>query len=186
MEISAILYSIIDQIGKEKIQRDLTSDIQLSKRYIEMIFDKCEKHIEGGDEETIGTLFEALLHFMLTVSTLPSTRKVRINNTVLDIIIPNFHMLKSSPNKSLLIQIAKETNDINQGKIKTVARFQPDDKNLWVISKNPLSIGCINYTFYPGEKAISSRERRDYSDIIVDIHKFLEQTGDKSLRFFQS
>lgn len=64
MEISALLYSIINEIGKEKIQSDITSDIGLSKHYIKLIFDKCEKHIEGTDEESIGTFCEALLHFM--------------------------------------------------------------------------------------------------------------------------
>lgn len=180
-----MLYSIIDHIGKQKIRSDLTSDIELSRYYIEMIIDKCEERIEAADEETLGSLCEGLLHFMLTVCTLPSTRKVQINNTVLDIVIPNLHTLKTSPNKSLLIQIVKKINDMNQEKINNVARFQPEDKNLWVISKSPLSIGYINYIVCPEEKVIPSSERRNYQDIIVDIQKFLEETGDKSLRLFQ-
>ena len=36
-------HSIIDEIGKEKIQSDITSDIGLSGYYIKLIFDKCEK-----------------------------------------------------------------------------------------------------------------------------------------------
>lgn len=185
MEISTTLYSIIDEIGKEKIQSDVTSDIGLSRYYIKLIFDKCEKHIDAADEETIGTLCEALLHFMLTVCTLPSARKIEINNIALDIVIPNLYTLKNSSDKALVIQIAREVNDKMQAEINNIARFQPKDKNLWLISKNPLSIRWINYTVFPGEKEIASLERRNYSDIIVDIHKFLEQTGDKSLRLFQ-
>jgi hypothetical protein len=185
MEISDMLYSIIDHIGKQKIRSDLTSDIELSRYYIDMIIDKCKERIEAADEETLGSLCEGLLHFMLTVCTLPSARNVQINNTVLDIIIPNLHTLKTSPNKSLLIQIVKKTNEMNQEKINNVARFQPVDKNLWIISKSPLSIEYINYIVCPEEKVIPSSERRNYKDIIVDIQKFLEETGDKSLRLFQ-
>ena len=48
MQVVTILYSIIDEIGKEKIQSDVTSDIRLTRHYIEMIMDKCEKRIEAG------------------------------------------------------------------------------------------------------------------------------------------
>lgn len=182
MQIGAMLYSIIDEIGKEKIQSDVTSDIGLSKLYIEMIMDKCEELIEPADDETLGSLCEGLLHFMLTACTLPSTRKVQINNTDIDIIIPSLQTMKNFPNKSLLIQISKEVNGIKQA-INEIARFQPNNKNIWVISKRPLSIGYINYTIKPEANSTPSPERRSYRDIIVDIHKFLEETGDKSLRF---
>lgn len=184
MEITTLLYSIIDRIGKQKIRSELTSDIELSRSYIEMIMADCEKRIEAADEDALGSLSEGLLHFMLTVCSLPSNRKVEINNTVLDIVIPNLHTLKTFPNKSLVIQIVKKTNDMNL-KINTVARFQPEYKNLWVLSKRPLSIEYINYTICPEEKVIPSFERRNFRDIIVDIQNFLKETGDKSLRFFQ-
>jgi hypothetical protein len=184
MEITTLLYSIIDRIGKQKIRSELTSDIELSRSYIEMIMADCEKRIEAADEDALGSLCEGLLHFMLTVCSLPSNRKVEINNTVLDIVIPNLHTLKTFPNKSLVIQIVKKTNDMNL-KINTVARFQPEYKNLWLLSKRPLSIEYINYTICPEEKVIPSFERRNFRDIIVDIQNFLKETGDKSLRFFQ-
>jgi hypothetical protein len=184
MEITTLLYSIIDRIGKQKIRSELTSDIELSRSYIEMIMADCEKRIEAADEDALGSLCEGLLHFMLTVCSLPSNRKVEINNTVLDIVIPNLHTLKTFPNKSLVIQIVKKTNDMNL-KINTVARFQPEYKNLWLLSKRPLSIDYINYTICPEEKLIPSFERRNFRDIIVDIQNFLKETGDKSLRFFQ-
>jgi len=183
MQVGAMLYSIIDEIGKEKIQSDVTSDIGLSRQYMEMIMDKCEKRIEAADEETLVSFCEGLLHFMLTACTLPSTRKVQINNTSIDIVIPSLQTLRKSPNKSLLIQISKEVNGIKQAEINDIARFQPNSKNLWIISKRPLSIGYINYIVQPEANSLPSPERRSYRDIIVDIHKFLEETGDKSLRF---
>ena len=185
MEITTLLYSIIDRIGKQKIRSELTSDIESSRSYIEMIMSDCEKRIGAADEDALGSLCEGLLHFMLTVCSLPSIRKVEINNTVLDLVIPNLHTLKTFQNKSLVIQILKKTNDIDLEKINTVARFQPEYKNLWLLSKRPLSRGYINYTICPEEKVIPSFERRNFRDIIVDIQNFLNETGDKSLRFFQ-
>ncbi|HMK59171.1 MAG TPA: hypothetical protein VK462_08945, partial [Nitrososphaeraceae archaeon] len=96
---------------------------------------------------------------------------------------PSLQTLKNFPNNSLLIQISKEVNGIKLAQINEIARFQPNNKNIWVISKRPLSIGYINYTIKPETNSLPSPERRSYRDIIVDIHKFLEETGDKSLRF---
>jgi hypothetical protein len=104
MQTTTLLFSIIDLIDKQKIRSELTSDIESSRHYIEMIMANCEKHIKAADEDALGSLCEGLLHFMLTVCSLPSTRKVQINNTVLDIVIPNFRTLKLFPtNQSLYI-----------------------------------------------------------------------------------
>ena len=107
MERTTLLYSIIDHIGKQKIRSELTSDIESSRYCNEMIMADCEKHIEAAVEDALGGLCEGLLHFMLTVCSLPSTRKVQINNTVLDIVIPNLRTLKTFPNKSIVIYIVK-------------------------------------------------------------------------------
>lgn len=186
MDIGAVLYSIIEQIGKEKIQSDITSDIGLSRHYIELIMDECKKATGAEDDEaTICSLCEALLHFMLTVCTLPSARKVQINNMALDIIIPNLRILKNSPNKSLVLQIVKKTNAINQAKIDDIKEFQPEARNLWLISMRPLLVPYLNYIVNFEENTVPSSKKRSFYDIIVDIQKFLDETGDKSLRLFQ-
>jgi hypothetical protein len=95
--------------------------------------------------------------------------------------------MKTFPDKSIVIYIVKKTNDMNHEKINTNERFQPEYKNLWLISKRPLSSlssGYINYIICPEEKVIPSFKTRNYRDIIVDI-QFLKETCDKSLRFFQ-
>ena len=108
MQTTILLYSIIDRIGKQKIRSELTSDIESSRYYIEMIMANCEKQIEAADEDALGSFCEGLLHFMLTVCSLPSTRKVQINNTVLDLVIPNLRTLKTFPNKSIVIYSEKD------------------------------------------------------------------------------
>ncbi len=86
--VKQILYSEIEDIGKEKIQADIASSIELSQQYIDKIMRKCIARLayESNDnhnddiDPAIGTLCEALLHFMLTTCTLPSERKVKAKN----------------------------------------------------------------------------------------------------------
>jgi hypothetical protein len=81
-EIKQILYSVIeDEIDKEKIQTEMTSDIKLSRKYIELIMNKCIAIDSQSNDyyfyaTTVTALSEAILHFMLTICTLPSERKI--------------------------------------------------------------------------------------------------------------
>lgn len=185
MEIGELLYSTIAEIGKEQIQTDLALDIKKSKHYLEIIMKSCKKHIDVVDKNTVGSLCEALLHFMLTVSVLPSMRKVKLNGTVLDIVIPDLRTFKTSPENSVVIQISKESESIIRGKINDTKRFQTNEKNLWIVSENPLSLKCINYTVNPNPSKVVSAEKRFYSDLIIDIDRFLREKGDKSFRILQ-
>lgn len=182
-ETGNILYSIISEIGKEKIQRDIALDIGLSRQHIQMILAQCEKRIEDSSDKNIGSLCEALLHFMLTACTLPSVRKVRIDNIDLDIGIPNLHTLRKFPDKAIVIQISKDSKSIIKD-LKNVIKIQPNVKNLWVVSKRPLLTDYINYVVESGDNATPSLLKRNFQDIILDIDTFLEQTKDRSFRFF--
>jgi hypothetical protein len=183
VDISALLYSTIAEIGKEKIQSEIALDIKQSKYYIELIINNCKKRIDNVDEDTVGSLCEALLHFMLTISILPSIRKVAFNGTVLDIVIPSLRVLKNSPENSVVILISKGSENIIQEKISHIKRFQPNEKNLWIVSEKPLPLPCVNYSLNQNE--ILSEEKNNYSDLIIDIDKFLHEKGDKSLKIFQ-
>jgi hypothetical protein len=183
VDISALLYSTIAEIGKEKIQSEIALDIKQSKYYIELIINNCKKRIDNVDEDTVGSLCEALLHFMLTISILPSIRKVPFNGTVLDIVIPSLRVLKNSPENSVVILISKGSENIIQEKISHIKRFQPNEKNLWIVSEKPLPLPCVNYSLIQNE--IFSEEKNNYSDLIIDIDKFLHEKGDKSLKIFQ-
>ena len=178
-----MLYSAIAEIGKEKIQSEIALDIKQSKYYIELMINNCKKHVDIADEDAVGSLCEALLHFMLTISILPSMRKVAFNGTILDIVIPNLRVLKNSPENSVVILLSKGSENIMQEKISHIRRFQPNEKNLWIVAEKPLSLPCINYVL--DEKDILSEEKKLYSNLIIDIDKFLHEKGDKSLKIFQ-
>jgi len=127
-EVKDILYSTINNIGKEWIRSDITSDINLSKKYIELINPECitkinvESNVSDMDE-TIAVLGEALLHFMLTVSTIPSERKIQVkDNLILDVVIPILQSLYRTPDKSIIIEIIR--NKIDLGKISQLELIQ--------------------------------------------------------------
>jgi hypothetical protein len=185
-EIKQILYSVIEEVDKEKIQTQIASDIKLSRKYFELIMSKCIGKINSESNDGIDNYFyetivtglsEALLHFMLTICTLPSERKIAIkNDLVLDVIIPSLQSLKAKPEKSVIVQIIKEGLELN--KISQLEFLQPNHKNIWLISVKPVS--RTKYTTY----YVLSNVVLDnmYSNIIIDIDNFLKETGDKSFR----
>jgi hypothetical protein len=183
-EVKDILYSTIESIGKEKIRSNTTSNIEFSEKYIDAIMAECIAKINvdsstGNKDETIAVLSEALLHFMLTVSTLPSERKIQVkDNLTLDIVIPNLQSLKRTPDKSIIIEIISNKTDLD--KISELEFLQPDHKNIWLISVIPFS--TTRYRIY-GMSTNTGLFHNSFSNIIKDINNFLKETRDKSLRF---
>jgi hypothetical protein len=183
-KIKQILYSEIENIGKEKIQAKINSNIESSQKYIDKIMSECITkltYISNDNDDyniTIATLCEVLLHFMLTICTLPSERKVQVkNDLILDLIIPNLQSLKIKPDKSIIIQVIKDKRmDLN--KTSQLEFLQPNHENIWLISANPLS--ATKYTTYT---VLPNSGLHNYSNIIIDIDNFLKETGDKSFRF---
>ena len=107
-DIKDILYSTLDKIGKEKIRMEVISEIEMSETCCNEILEHCKNSMDDElDEESFGNLCEALLHFMLTASMLPSERKVSWKGSGLDVVIPSLKMLSKSPEKALVIQIIK-------------------------------------------------------------------------------
>jgi hypothetical protein len=185
-EVKDILYSTIESIGKERIRSDTTSDINFSEKYIDAIMAQCITRINvnsngTNNDETIAVLTEALLHFMLTVCTLPSERKIQVkDNPTIDVVIPNLLTLKRTPDKSIIIEIMR--NKIDSDKISQLEFLQPNHKNIWLISVIPFS--ATRYRIY-GISTYSELFHNSFSNIIKDINNFLKETGDKSLRFIQ-
>jgi hypothetical protein len=179
-KIRQILYSEIEDIGKEKIQAKITSNIESSQQYIHKIMNECITKLtyESSDDDiTIATLCEILLHFMLTICTLPSERKIRVTNDLtIDVIIPSLQSLKTKPDRSIIIQIIKDKIDLNR--ILQLEFFQPNHENIWLISSKPLL--TTKYTTYC---VFPDAGLHNYSNIIIHIENFLKETGDKSFRF---
>ena len=171
-----LLYSTINKIGKEKIQIGVNSDYNESAKFIGLILKSLDKRFTKINDHNLLSVLEAMLHFMLTVCTLPSMRKVELGNISLDIVIPNLHMLRTSPDKSLVIQFINTTDYME--KLQNLKQIQPIEKNIWIISIKPVPAFYKNYTLLPKNR------QPHYTTIVIDISKFLEAVGDNTMRFF--
>ncbi len=172
-DIKDILYSTIDKIGKEKIRMEVTSEIEMSERCCNEILEGCKNRMgDELDDESFGNLCEALLHFMLTASLLPSERKVSWKGSELDLVIPSLKMLSKNPEKTLVIQIIKRNAALT--KIKHAESVQPHDANIWIVSARELEVDHKNY--YVGSREFP------YSRIVLDINAFLVGNGDRGLK----
>jgi hypothetical protein len=182
-KIKQILYSVIEELGRENIQLKISSNIKWSQEYIDIMMNRCISKIDYlsdiyDRDFDIAVLGEALLHYMLTTSTLPSERKVEMNDDqALDVVIPSLRSLIRDPNKSLVIQVIKDKKN-DMAKMEKLESLQPNSRNIWCISTRPFSIArYTQYSIFP------DRNSRKYSYIITDIDKFLKLTNDKSFRF---
>jgi hypothetical protein len=172
-DIKGILYSAIDKIGKEKIRMEVIAEIERSEAACNEILEKCKSKLACDvDDETLGILCEALLHFMLTASVLASERKVNWKGTDLDIVVPSLKMLSKSPDKALVIQIIRRDAELT--KIKRAESVQPHYENIWIVSPRRLKTNRKNYYIGSGHLP--------YCRIISDINTFLVRKGDRGLK----
>lgn len=172
-DIKDILYSAITKMGKDKIRMEVINEIEMSERRCIEILEECKNKMTNDlDDESLVDLCEALLHFMLTASLLPSERKVTWRGAELDLVIPSVKMLNKSPDKTLVIQMIKGNEVLK--KIKNAKSVQPHDVNIWTVSARRLEIDYKNY--YVGSSLFP------YPRMVIDINAFLVQKGDRGLR----
>jgi hypothetical protein len=173
-DIKDTLYSVIDRIGREKIRIEVNREIKLSDKWSQEILQECKKLMKGNlSDKSGGDLCEALLHFLLTASLLPSERKVNLTGTELDVVIPSFKTLKKDPDKALVIQIIRSDKDLID--LQHIKSIQPFDENIWLVSINKL-LDKNHKNYYVGSTLFP------YSRIIVDINDFLIHKEHRGLK----
>lgn len=172
-DIKGILYSVIEEIGKEKIRMQIITEIERSEACCNEILEKCKTKLGCDlDEQTLGILCEALLHFLLTASVLPSERRVNWKGADLDIVVPSLKMLSRTADKALVIQIIRRDTELT--KKQQAECVQPFYENIWIVSARQLKINRKNY--YIGSANFH------YCRIISDINTFLVRKGDRGLK----
>lgn len=171
-DVKEVLYSVVDEIGREKIRADVSKDADLSKKYCEEIVEKCTRVLGNTDDETLGTLCEALLHFMLTATLLSSERKVMVEGVELDVVVPAVKNLAKSPDKTLIIQFIKNQSEF--AKIGRAESVQKHHENVWIVSARKIDYNGRNYTL--------GNDKFKYSLLIADIRAFLSSKGVSSLK----
>ena len=111
---------------------------------MQIILDACILKLriltkKDASDDTILDLCEALLHFILTASILPSARKIEVDKELkIDLVIPNLHNLMKDPHKSLIIDIVRDSAYAKR--ISKIKSLQPNIENIWLISVRPLGI----------------------------------------------
>lgn len=170
-DVKEVLYAVIDSIGRDRIRSELAADVDAaSKRYCTEIVEKCRGVLgqEAESDEVGATLCEALLHFMLTASQLPSERKVTVDGAELDVVVPSTKSLAKDPAKTLIIQVIK-TGKEGARKIAEAEKVQPSRENIWTIFSKPAGSNYKNYSL--------TDARPEYSSLVSDINRFLKDRG---------
>lgn len=164
MSIKNDLYSVLNDFGKESLQIEFQSNINSSvhkikeilSKTIAMRYEKKDKEVKNNynyndSKELLSLLCEAFLHFLLTTTSLPSQRKIILNDVAIDLVIPDLKSLYKDPKKSLIIKFDKDSETINY--INRLHNKIPIDiKNIWIVSSTPLDINYRNYVIYKSKK----------------------------------
>lgn len=166
MSIKNDLYSVLNDLGKESLQIEFQSNINSSvpkikeiiSKTIELRYKNKDKEMLDNDnyndsEKSLSLLCESLLHFLLTITSLPSQRKIMLKDVEIDLVIPDLKSLNKGPKKSLIIKFDKDASTINY--IDRLHNNIPIDReNVWIVSPTPLDINSRNrnYVIYKNKK----------------------------------
>lgn len=150
------LYSVLNDFGKENIQIEFQNNINSSIPKIKKILSKTiatiyekKENIDSdynNFEKSLSILCEAFLHFLLTITSLPSQRKIMLNELEIDLVIPDIKTLYKDPKKTLIIKFDKDSSTIEY--IKKLDNIQKIKENIWIVSATPLQINYRNYVIY--------------------------------------
>lgn len=150
------LYSVLNDFGKENIQIEFQNNINSSIPKIKEILSKTiatiyekKENIDSdynNFEKSLSILCEAFLHFLLTITSLPSQRKIMLNELEIDLVIPDIKTLYKDPKKTLIIKFDKDLSTIEY--IKKLDNIQKIKENIWIVSATPLQINYRNYVIY--------------------------------------
>jgi hypothetical protein len=177
-ELVSVVYDAINEIGKQKIRSDVTSNIKIADEYIQCLFNRSSEEFSNRlDSDSLIAMYEILLHFMLTACTIPSQRKVKISHLTIDLIIPNLHTLSRSPSDAILVQFIRSDKDMTTiDEILSLLKLKAEDLNMWLISTLDLNVKNTTHVIN------LSGSKIDCSHIIIDIDTFLKERRDKSFR----
>lgn len=150
------LYSVLNDFGKENIQIEFQNNINSSIPKIKEILSKTiatiyekKENIDSdynNFEKSLSILCEAFLHFLLTITSLPSQRKIMLNELEIDLVIPDIKTLYKDPKKTLIIKFDKDSSTIEY--INKLDNIQKIKENIWIVSATPLEINYRNYVIY--------------------------------------
>jgi hypothetical protein len=178
LELSEIIYSAISDYGEQRILSDTVQGE--SPDVIKAIFEHCMVKIENNNtvrSDTIGSVAEGLLHYMLTISMIPSQRKTLFQSVEVDIAVPDTRTLTTSPSDVIIISFPKTDNVENiKSQIEMIKKIQPNSNNIWVVLENSVPLDAKVYTL---------KESMTFSNIVNDLISFSSTKKQSKLKIFK-
>lgn len=178
MELSEILYSAISDYGEQRILSDIVQGE--SPDVIKAILEHCLSSIgknEAVKSDTHGAVAEGLLHYLLTISMIPSQRKTLFQSVDVDIAIPDTRTLGTSPQDVIVISFPK-TSDVDaiKSQIKKLSQIQPNSNNIWMVLENDVPTDAKVYTL---------KDSMTFANIINDLISFSSNKKQSKLKIFK-
>lgn len=158
MDIKDNLYSVLNHLGKENLQIEFQNDIASSISKIKEILDKTietiyekksnENNVHNCNkfQKPLSTLCEAFLHFLLTTSSLPSQRRIKVKDLEIDLVIPDIKTFFKDPSKVIIIKFDKDSYTLEY--INKLNVIHPYKENIWIVSSTPITYYYRNYIIY--------------------------------------
>jgi len=178
--VKDILYQEIANISEDTIQLEISKNN--SSKIISQIISKCTTKIQKistSIDEDLGNFAEGLMHYLLTVSLIPSQRKISKNNVEIDIVIPDVLTLNSSPKDSLIILFPKSKNEnLIKKRILELETIQPIKENIWIVLNHNLQFRNQTY--------LIQNEDNSLNRILDDINKFYSSRKQNKLKIMKS
>lgn len=183
VDAKALLYSVIERLGRNELRRGLARD---SRSVISTVMHSCMKElpIKDGDKDNkyaiLLRLVTALMHYLLTECMIQSERKIQLDDDLmLDLVIPSMRALRSNPDNTLIILIARgdEMYALNQ-RLGRVYALNPR-VNVWTIIVGDADASRVSNTriYMMDEYADPQRSIIPLSSIIEDIRGFMNSRG---------
>ena len=178
--IKDIVYQFIDEYTEKKIQSELSKG--KSQHILDSLISKCIEKIirlEGNKEENIGKFAESTLHYFLTVLMISSQRKISLDDTDIDIVIPDLKTLKETPENALIIYFPKTTDQNKiQKQILKLSKIQPVNDNIWIVLSEKLQTNLRSY--------IINLKEKTFTNILENIREFEKTKKNSKFKIFRN
>lgn len=177
--VKDLLYQELAKITEQKIQLEISKNN--CSKVINEIISNCNSKIlkiPGNRDENFGILAESLMHYLLTISLIPSQRKVTTGNVEVDIVIPDLKKLKENPKDSLIISFPKSANPDKINQIISEIKKITNEGNIWLVLHTDLHVN--------NKKYLIGTENDSFNNIIEDIIDFLSKRKQSKLKILKS
>ena len=193
VDAKEIFYNVLADMDKDKIESTIVSKPSQVPSIIKEIYSRCMKLLNFQTDSVkfriYGDLNEVLIHYFLSITMIPSERKVKYHNDLeIDLVIPTLKQLRSDPTRTLVISFGKnlDTNIINM-QINRLLKVQPNKTNIWLIFGHHLELPdlCKGFTVFVQDDFVKE-PFKPLSCIVDEINAFVETNKIRSFKIFRT